>query len=229
LVPELEKVMDELCKNLNLRFGTDEFHFTDMYNHKNKFSNIKIEETLEILETFAELFQIFDLKIFVSTMNSYEKTRNYQSLLNGVEFLTSLFNLPNNEKSKALLMTYIKAKVYVKDDSIDEIICDEGLRNAGIIEKTPNESLKMKFESSKSNRILQLADYAAWFVTRAKNIMDKVSNKKMINDIDRRVLEIYASLENNYVNLKKNKINLDDLSQFSYDKIIDNFKKNIND
>ena len=161
-------------------------------------------------------------------MDAFDKEINYQSLLNGVEFLTSLFNLPNSEKSKALVMTYIKAKAYVKGDSIEELICDEGLRNAGTVEESPKKNFKISFESSKSNKLLQLADYAAWFVTRAKNIMDKVSNRKTINEIDVKVLTIYASLENNYINLSKNKIDLENVSDFSYDEIINELKKNIN-
>lgn len=229
LIPILQSHMDELCRLLKLRFGTDEFHFTEIYNRKNNFANIDISETLDILKMFAEMFYIYDLKIFVSTINSDEKKIGEQSLLNGVKFLSNVMNLPQTEKSQALLMTFIKARVYVSlnhpDKKIDNVICDEGLRNVGFEEGPVNKDFVIRFDSSKDNKMLQLADYAAWFVSRAKNILDKVASKKKISEVDKEVLQIYASLTDNYVNFSKESINLDDLSDFSYDESIKKNKK----
>lgn len=229
LIPILEGHMNTLCGLLKQRFGTEEFHFTEIYNRKKEFANIEINETLDILSTFAEIFYIYDLKIFVSTINSEEKRINEQSFLNAVKFLSNVLDLPDNEKTTALMTTFIKARVHVNlnhpDSKVDTFICDEGLRNVGFEEGPKNKDFVIKFDSSKDNKLLQLADYAAWFVTRAKNIFDKMSSKKKISDVDKQVLLIYESLTDNYVNFTQASIDLEDISNFSYDESIRNTKK----
>lgn len=198
-----------------------------MYNRRDKFKNIQFSETLEILDMFAKLFQEFDLKIFVHTNNSEFESKQ-QTLTSQLDILAKQIHLPEGAKSQELLLVYCKAKQYVEqtlgDGKITEIICDEGLRKNGAVEKI-NENTTLKFQSSKDCNLLQLADFAAWFITRGKHIYDKASTNKTISESDNAVFQIYSKLSNNYVGLPKLIIQLDNLKDFDYDKTYNELAK----
>ena len=206
---------------LNKCYGTSEFHFTDIYNRNGNFKSIKIDETLEILDMFADLFQRLDLKVFVHTNNaSFEAEQ--QPLTSQLDKTAKHFHLPEGAKSQELLLVYLKAKQDVEqtlcDGKITEIISDEGLRKNNATEKIDEDTV-LQFQSSKDCVLLQLADYAAWFVTRSKHILDKASTNKTLSEIDKSVLKIYSRLSDNYVNLSKHTVQLDNLENFDYDQI----------
>lgn len=221
LSEHLSGIMQELGKMLNDRYKTTEFHFTEIYNRKDKFKDIQFEETLNMLEMFADLFNYFDLKIFVHTRTKgIGEMQNVANQL--IDEIAPIFHLPKGEKTQALFLTYFSAKKYIeenfKDAKIVKIVCDEGLRKNGAEETINPQNVKVEFKSSKECSLLQLADFGAWYLTRTKHILDKVSSKGEISEADRAVLSICSKLEDNYKNLSKLPLNLDKLKDFNYDK-----------
>ena len=226
LVPELEYIMDGLCSELKKKYNSDEFHFTYIYNHSRAFENIQIEETLDILDTFADIFDKYSLRIVANTINSLYsfKSANYVDEINGA---IKSIGLPVNEKSQSFFFTYTKAKQHTeqltKRAHISNIVCDEGLKKRGTKLTIPHTGTKIIFEDSAKEKLLQLADYAAWFFTRSKNIIDKVQKTGKLSNIDRAVMLIYEKLSPHYVGTKAS-FTLDE--NLNYDELFNNSVSN---
>ena len=222
LEPHLTTIMQNLCSLLKQRYSTTEFHFTDIYNRREPYQNIQFDETLDMLGMFAELFNELDLKIFVHTCNN-NVSQNQQTLNQLINVLAPHLHLSQDAKTQAFTIVYLKAQNYLNKQlnsaKITNIICDEGLRKNGAEEIIKNNNVQLSFKSSAECKLLQLADYAAWYITRAKHIYDKASTNKKLSDADKAVLEIYSQLTDNYVGLSKQKIDIDNLQEFDYDSI----------
>ena len=224
----LNNILNGLCNVLNQNYGVNEFHFTEIYNRKKPFENIQFSETLSLLDAFASIITEFDINIipFTSRQNI---SQNQQSLINLIDFISPKLHMPEDPKTQALLIDILMAKKFtetkLKNSKLTKIVCDEGIRKNGAVETLNNTGLKIEFKSSSQCKLLQLADYTAWFLTRAKNILDKVSKNKTISETDRAVLEIYSTLSNNYVGLTKIALNLDKLDTFNYENFFDNTLK----
>ena len=223
----LDMLIGDLCDNLRKKFNTTEFHFTDLYFRKKPFENIQFDETIEILQTFAETFQLLELQIFVHSF--VEKGDDMDKLLNqGVDAVLEQMKIKPSGKARAMILAYMKAKksVQTEGDIIEKIVCDEGLRKNGTNITIPTDSCTIEFKSSKECKMLQFADFAAWIVTRAKNILDKISVNKEIKDTDRQVLEVYEMLTDNFVGLKTFALNDENIGNFSYDQLFDDEDEN---
>lgn len=204
------------------RYGTNEFHFTEIYNRQGAFKEIQFEETLDMLDMFTDFFQMFDLKIFVHTQTGKQKDK--QKCLNSmIDDIAPQLHLPKGEKTQSLLLSYFDAKRYVetelKDGKIVKIVSDEGLRKNGAAETIQPQDVELEFKSSKECPLLQLADFGAWFLTRTKHILDKASARGHLGEADSAVIALGSKMADCYVNLSKRKINLDHLDSFDYDKL----------
>lgn len=219
LVETVSNIMTELCNTLYNRYNTNEFHFTDIYNRNKKFKNIEAEETINILETFTELFKTYSLRIVASTINSMysQKISPYQE---NIDNALKIIKLPVNEKSQSLLFTYIKAKQHVEELTkrahISTIVCDEGLKKKGTVLTIPGEDTTIIFKDSADDKLLQLADFAAWFISRSKNIFDKIQKSGKYSELDKIILNIYSDLSPQYIGKQtavelNEKLNYDDI------------------
>lgn len=215
----LVRILSELGKFLDLRYGSDEFHFTDIYNRKEPFDKIEINETKEIIEMFVEIFKRFSIEIIVSTINPiyFEDANPIVEIINrGIKAI----NLPVNEKSQSLFFTYTKAKRYIEETYtnpfISQIVCDEGIKKRGTDLIIPGTTTTLSFRSSEKDKLLQLADFAAWFLTRSKNIFDKRQSGKNLSDIDISILQIFSDFSSQYI-LPQTTISLD--GDINYDEI----------
>ena len=222
LEPYLSNIISGLGDVLKNKYGVSEFHFTDIYNRKEPFSNIHPEETINLLETFASIITDFDLDVVVFT-NKQDDTTQERQLKNLIDSLSPTLSMPTGPKTQALFLNIFRAKMITQtefgDSKITKIISDEGLRKNGASVKINEDGTTIDFKSSKDCPLLQLADYCAWMITRAKNIYDKIGTKKHMSDMDEKVLEIYSSIADHYHGLTKKFINLENLSEFDYDSI----------
>lgn len=223
----LDMLIGDLCDNLRKKYGTTEFHFTDLYFRKKPFENIQFDETIEILQTFAETLQLLELPIFVHSFINKDDEID-QLLSQGLDAVLEQMKIKPSGKARAMILAYMKAKKSVESDGdiIEKIVCDEGLRKNGTNITIPTDNRPIEFKSSKECKMLQFADFAAWIVTRAKNILDKISVNKEIKDTDKRVLEVYEMLTGNFVGLKTFALNDENIGNFSYDKLFDDEDEN---
>jgi len=220
LVETLNQIMDVLCTNLQSKFNTNEFHFADIYNRNKNFKNINIEETIEILETFTELFKTYSLRIVANTVNSMYKDHIKQNK-EVLDKALKLIKLPICDKSYSLFFTYTKAKQHIEELTrrahIKTIICDEGLKKKGTKLQIPENDTDIIFKSSADDKLLQLADFAAWFMSRSKNIFDKIQKTQKMSELDIIILNIYSELSPQYVGTQT-KLNIN--PNLNYDEIL---------
>ena len=177
LVPVINKYMKQKTQSLMKDFGSNEFHFTDIYNRNGNFKNIDINDTLAIVRSFVQDMIDCEMLITVSTINKHSHNDNQQKLLDMINNnIIPNINLPEGIDSTNLILNIIRSDKTLTDNiesdaKIVEAFCDEGLRKSGSkftlnLSKGPVDVL---FQSS-TNYLLQFADFAAWFVTRIKHI-----------------------------------------------------------
>ena len=141
LVPasEIEQLAGELnfhLSELKELYDADEYHFTDICNHKNQFEGIDGFDALSMIQIFAEIIKEYDIKIVTQTITSEMLEKN-GDLIAGVDAIarecgfSSISEAQKNE-SRALILNILNAKKYVEslsgDNEIAAVFCDEGLR-----------------------------------------------------------------------------------------------------
>lgn len=225
ILPLLESHMKSRTEMLYERFGTREFHFTEIYNRRGKFKDIEIDETLDIIRAFAMDMSGCDMFITVSTINhhSYQNPTQVQ-LMNVVEkCIVPRLGLPKEKSSTNLVLSIIRSvneveKIYGKRAKITDVICDEGLRKKGTEFVLPlsQGDTNVRFEES-TNFLLQYADFAAWFVTRVKHILDKKPEEQ--KEWERELLYIYSTLP--FLNMGMQEYEIGSKKPFDYDKAIE--------
>lgn len=213
----VDKIQD-LANELNFQlselkelYNADEYHFTDICNHKNQFEGIDGYDALSMIQLFAEIIKEYDIKIVTQTITS-EMLEKKGDLIAGVDAIarecgfSSTSEAQKNE-SRALILNILNAKKYVEslsgDNEIAAVFCDEGLRknNAETKIKLGGKDVEIDFCSSKEFPYLQVADFAAWALTRSKLNLEKSQNKEM-KDFDLMTMKILEDIVPNYINIE---------------------------
>ena len=217
----VEYVMNGMCDELFKNYKTKELHFTDIYNGNKEFKSMSANEKLDLIGAMVELVKYFDIKIFTSTFNTTTEKQiaPYENLF---KLAFKEIQTTRNPKTVGWLLAIYRANGYVKmnlkNSQISKVICDEGIRKPGSKIKLPlttnKNGLDVEFDSPENNPVLQIADFAAWALTRTKLILDKNQKSQM----DKELLPILSDMSENYVNLEQKEINLND--KLSYDEII---------
>ncbi len=220
----LKLYMKDKTDKLFEKFGTREFHFTDIYNRRGYFKDIKIEETLDIVRSFANDMNDAGMIITVSTINgrSYKDDKQVAIMQAIEKYIVPKLGLPEGKESVNLVLNIIRSQQMVEknfgDAKISEAFCDEGLKKAGkdfTLNLTGGDT-KVTFKNS-TDPLLQFADFSAWFVTRVKHIADK--HPKDVKPWEKELLQIYSTLP--FANLKPAVYYIDDDQPFDYDKEIE--------
>ena len=235
-VVELKQEISSLQDYLYTLTGEEEFHFTDIYNRRGVFKGLEANAVLGILNSFAELINKYDIKIITQTITEefLNKQENYTIEL---DRLINILKINNNGNYRyeayALITNILRANHYtIKQDGQSRIVavcCDEGLKKAGTGMKLPISSgtVDLCFESSKDEECLQIADYAAWALSRIKQTLNKSQHTQM-KEFEQCVLSILTTIQDKYVNLPKTVTNVNnglDIDE-EYNKLV-NKKSNI--
>ena len=213
----VDKIQD-LANELNFQlselkelYDADEYHFTDICNHKNQFEGIDGYDALSMIQLFAEIIKEYDIKIVTQTITGEMLAKN-NDLISEVDKIAAKCGLSNNNEmlkneSRALILNALNAKKYVEsldsDNEIAAVFCDEGLRknNAETKIKLGGKEVEIDFCSSKEFPYLQVADFAAWALTRSKLNLEKSQEKEM-KDFDLMTMKILEDIVPNYINIE---------------------------
>ncbi len=213
----VDKIQD-LANELNFQlselkelYNADEYHFTDICNHKNQFEGIDGYDALSMIQLFAEIIKEYDIKIVTQTITGEMLEKN-NDLINEVDKIAAKCGLSNNNEmlkneSRALILNALNAKKYVESlsggNEIAAVFCDEGLRknNAETKIKLGGKDVEIDFCSSKEFPYLQVADFAAWALTRSKLNLEKSQEKEM-KDFDLMTMKILEDIVPNYINIE---------------------------
>lgn len=205
---EAEKFMVNCLETLRKEFNAEEFHFKDIYNGKNEFSDVPLEDRLEIIKLFATLFKEWQLPILCQTFSLEEYERN--NLIKGADRQTiDDFNL-NNYSDFCLYHLLMRIKSYIADLNVYpkpfEIIIDQDGKkvNASRTVNLFGDDLlnrQLQYKSSKDEHLIQLADFVAFCLNRVKWIQQ--NNSHLCKPIDMTFLEICSNADFNTVNIVK--------------------------
>ena len=224
ILPVLELYMKEKTDKLFEKFGTCEFHFTDIYNRKGNFKDIQIEETLDIVRSFANDMNEAGMIITVSTINgrSYKEPKQVAIMQTIEKYILPKLGLPQTKDGTNLVLNIIRSQQMIEENfgsaRITEAYCDEGLKKAGkdfTLALSAGDT-KVTFKSS-TDYLLQFADFSAWFVTRVKHIADK--HPKDVKPWENELFKIYSTMP--FANLKHTVYHIGDDLPFDYDKEIE--------
>jgi len=218
----LNEISNQL-KMLDLYYNADEFHFCDIYNRRGDFVNNEEEDTISMIEVFSDIVRGFDIKLITATIK-------ISDLENNPEFIEETYSIAKQngfylkgnhlEEACAFFQNIFNAKKYLdrlgNGDKIRRVYCDEGLKKAGTqfyINNLYPYPLQVSFNRSDSSPMLQLADFAAWSLTRMKHSVDKKNNCAAINPFERKVVNILRRCLKNYVYISNIKQELSDVTK----------------
>lgn len=203
-MPALEHCMNGLTKLLEGSYETKEFHFSDMFNKKENFSNLSDEEFLDIVETMVDLVDELSCDIVVQSINDFTYTDHPQLASKLKEKYLQPMQTHQDDKSNCLILSVLRAKRFIEQELNGElyyVICDQGVRKPNNVlampSNNPNEPpINIHFKSSTNYPPLQLADFIAWSLSRQKQIFQQPSSAFSKQDIN--LLKAFSRMEDAY-------------------------------
>lgn len=186
---DLKYFNDQIKEHLNIT----ELHFTDLVNGNNEFKRLDQDSRLDLLSAFCLFYKEYQFPFFVQTTNPETLAENglvieARKLPYGGLDMTDF-------KCQGLLLLFISIKKYVVEQSLNgtriDFVIDEGLKKKGTKLTLPilnqiKMGSQLRFESSKDEQILQIADFVAYGINRLQTTM--VKNPKERTDFDKAVL-----------------------------------------
>jgi len=207
----------------------DELHLTDLINGNNNYKIFNQETKLNILKAICMFYKEYQFPFFVQTTNPETLTEN--GLVIKIKKLQyGTLDIANHEH-QGLVLLFLRIIQYLKDNNkldedIDFIIDEDSKNKPGKVLKVPilletNKTWIPRFESSKNEKLLQIADFVAYSVNRSQTTIVKGVNS--LTSFDKEVfLLISDALKNSGVsgvqNVKSN-INNFDKDYYDYEQI----------
>jgi len=194
---QLKLDLEYFNKQLKDNFKINEIHFTDLLNGNNEFNILSQYKRLELFSIFCIFYKEYQFSFFVQTTNPETLAENglfittKKTKYGGLDM--------SNHKCQGLLLLLISIKKYLEENNLNkdkiDFIIDEGLRKAGnklilpILSKVRLDCL-LRFESSKNEQILQIADFVAYCINRTQTTLVKEASKR--TDFDKVVMQLIS-------------------------------------
>jgi hypothetical protein len=185
----------------------DEFHFVEIYNRKGPWARTKEGLNLQLFEAFADIYRSYRWLVLVQTVDK-RTLRDLKGFdradLGRLLVLEGLS--PNDFSHLALGLLCLRIRIRFKSTNEPlTLLLDEGLGKAGQpfgakLFKNYTSIVEGRFASSKSEELLQIADFLAFCINRNTHLALKDER----TEIDLWFLELFASM----------RINSPDLSPF---------------
>lgn len=177
----VQTAMEIFLAGVRDEFGAEELHFTEIYSGEGPWKSITVDRRAEMIEIMADLMDRFGLPIVHQTVSDH-------TLLDHAELRRFLegrrvgdWNLEDISHFGLLLLCSQVSKYIrtMKDDSPQDfelpfpLYVDEGVMPAGGEREFPNwsdviEGPKVCFRRSSDVPGIQLADFAAFVITRSQ-------------------------------------------------------------
>ncbi|CAX26985.1 protein of unknown function [Methylorubrum extorquens DM4] len=209
-------------------FGAEELHFTEIYSGEGPWKAVAVEKRAEMFGLMARLMDTFGLPIVHQTVSDY-------TLLDHPNLSRSLkgqrvgdWDL-EDKSHLGLLMLCSQVSKHIRAMKGDNprafalpfaLYIDEGVMSAGGERKFPNwsdviEGPKACFRKSCDVPGIQLADFAAFVITRSQWAVVKRKPSQVLGRADELILRAAAGL--NILNLPMSRVRLDELGRESYE------------
>lgn len=194
----------------------DEFHFAEIYNRRGLWGRTKEGLNLQLFEAFADIYRSYRWPVMIQTVD-----KRTVSDLKGFDRTLAFEGLsPNDFSQLALYLLCLKIRIRFKGTNEPlTLLLDEGLKKAGqrfgdqLFRKWPS-AFAGRFASSKSEELLQVADFLAFCINRNTHI----ALKGQRTELDRWFLQLVASMGINSADISpfiaKPDFSVDELDQF---------------
>jgi hypothetical protein len=204
--------MDGLQDELQSRFGANELHAHELFQRKGPWAAVPIDVLKGVTAGIARILSEENFPIVVQTFwkgNASQEEFCRKLGRGGVTSIKRRFGLDlRSPKEAAFLFCVWRARKYIFSEysGMDWMIfADEGIRNPGqrmeLPAQTGGGNANVYFEDSQVCKLIQLADFAAFFMTRTQQIL----YSPYINSHDEELLDILGT-SLNYINIPYRRI-----------------------
>lgn len=202
---EVSHALSIITEGVRNAFSADELHFTDIYSGRGVWKKVSVNERIELFDLMQMILTKFSLPVFYQTWSEEfaNDIRHTNLLETKIGNFWDFSKIPHFGLFRLLLQ--IKEKLpelrRVSGDFQEEfqLTIDQGLAKEGREVVTPILApgiLKpnLIFEDSKKSPGLQLADFAAFVISKSQWIQFKKKPGKKFSDADRHIIELASSL-----------------------------------
>lgn len=209
---EIRKLIKELLSAISSQFeiSLTEFHFTDIYNRKRPWRDLPTGENLRIFDAFASLYSAYRWKVFIQTIDDRTLSPFHTQLFSGIANNEKEFDFTRREDiSLAILLVRIRENFSIIKEPL-VVVVDEGRGKPGqkfarnFFRSYP-ASFDGRYQSSRIEPLLQVADFLAFSINRCTYLATKAER----SEIDGWFLNLIGSMDINCDDLTKTTMNAD--------------------
>lgn len=212
IVPEraaqaLRPALAIFLRGVKQDFGVDELHFADVYGGRGNWSGVPVEKRVEVFDLMTQLFVKFRMPVIFQTV-SPSTFSDHPEFFSGVKARPGQFWNVTDIAHFGLLVTcfhisryfgYLKSEYPSDFPGPLPAYVDEGLAKSGAEIDLPNwehaiRDRKLSFQRSVDNPGLQLADFAAFSISRAQWVAAQQPSGTPLNRGDRHIMNISGQL-----------------------------------
>jgi hypothetical protein len=225
---DVSTAMDIFLDGVSSEFKAVELHFTDIYSGRGVWKGVEITKRIQVFELMAELMESFALPAIHQTVSAETLNDHHEVLSQLQRAPGSWWDIKDIAHHSFLLLClnvsrYLR-ELHTKGPKDFELplpaYVDEGLAKAGTCIDLPNwgdviEGQKVVFCSSGENVGIQIADFAAFVISRTQWIAVQQKLGVPVSKGDMLFLKTAARL--NVLNLPMVEFSANNLSRESYE------------
>ncbi len=228
---DIAMAMEIFVTGVRSEFGASELHFTDIYSGRGIWKDVEINKRIEIFDIMKGIFESFSLPIVHQTTSEETLSDHENTLSQLVRTPGSWWDLKDVSHFGFLLLCFNVSRHVLElyqngpEDFIlpMPLIVDEGLAKAGTSIDLPNwgtviDGPRAQFVSSKETAGIQMADFAAFSISRTQWTM---AQQKLGVTVKRGDLELLKTTSGfNILNLPQVPFSIDNLSKEGYEFVL---------
>jgi len=224
---QMHEIADEIggaLEELESQTGASEFHFTEIYRGAGAFKDAPLPLRQALFAFMRHIFELYMFPVLVQTFSESDLTDMHARA--GFPPKVGVFDL-HQPPDASLLFLLLQVRRFLAAHASEYpapayVVLDEGFRPADRAIEIP--SFRQHFHRSSiftarssEFRALQLADFAAFCVSRTQWLLTKDKRSK----VDEEFMEIMAGLRLNILNLPEVSIDRQSWTPQDYERIID--------
>jgi hypothetical protein len=204
---DVATAMSILTDGVKSDYNAEELHFTDIYSGRGPWDSVGVTKRIEVFDFMNSIVEGFSLPVFYQTWSKESKNDHRLTFKSYEKLQVDFWNLQRVDHY-GLILLLIRTRKGIEElrnitkgdfDESFQIYVDEGIAKSGSSFKVPCESEsvfeeKLNFVSSKSNLGIQIADFAAFVISRSQWLMFKKKEGTGFSKADKHILSINEKL-----------------------------------